>query len=177
MFFNLRPCAPLRTVQMSYGVDLGAISWSECQWISAPRTLRQLQTLVATIRVNEMNVFAWVEWMSEAFDRDSQVNRWMDKNEPSCFRNDKRPRNQGFKKPAEISHGSATPLWFRRNTVNQVFLYPWRQELPNPDNFLNPRLSGLWSFPDCCWKEKNAVNEEESSEPFADEWRKVNGGH
>ena len=35
--------------------------------------------LVATIRVNGVNVYAWMGWMSEAFARDHQVNMWMDK--------------------------------------------------------------------------------------------------
>ena len=36
-------------------------------------------TSLATIRINGVNVFTWMEWMSEAFARDCQVNVWMDK--------------------------------------------------------------------------------------------------
>ena len=65
--------------------------------------------------------------------------------------NDKRPESRGFKKSAEIGHGSSAPLRLHQNTVKQVFWelsYPWREELPNSDDFLNPRLSGLLSFQD-----------------------------
>ena len=34
---------------------------------------------MATICVNGVNVFAWMQWMSEAFACDCQVNMWMDK--------------------------------------------------------------------------------------------------
>ena len=37
------------------------------------------RTLVATICANGMNVFAWMEGMSEAVARDCQVSMWMDK--------------------------------------------------------------------------------------------------
>ena len=64
--------------------------------------------------------------------------------------NDKRPKSRGFKKSAEIGHRSSAPLWLHRNTIKHVFWElscPWREELPNADHFLNPRLSGLLSFP------------------------------
>ena len=71
--------------------------------------------------------------------------------------NDKGPESRGFKKSAEIGHGSSTPPWLHRRTIKQVFWelsYPWREELPNSDNFLNPRLSSLLSFPE---KRQNPV--------------------
>ena len=40
-----------------------------------------------------------------------------------CFgssENDERPGNQGFKKSAEIGHGSSAPLWLHQNTIKQV---------------------------------------------------------
>ena len=66
---------------------------------------------MATIRVIEVNIFAWMDWMSEAFARDCQVHVWMDK---------------------------TSLLAAERN---------------------------------------EPVNEEECSDTFAREWRKVNGGH
>ena len=48
----------------------------------------------------------------------------------------KRPRNQGLKKSAEIRHRSSASLCLHRCTVQQVF----------SDNFLNPRLPGLLSL-------------------------------
>ena len=37
------------------------------------------KTVMSHIRVGGVNVLAWMEWMSEAFARDCQVNMWMDK--------------------------------------------------------------------------------------------------
>ena len=79
-------------------------------------------------------------------------------------RNDKRPESRAFKKSAEIGHGSFAPLWLHRSTAKQVFwelLYPWRKELQNSDNFLNPRLLDLLSFP-----EKSPANGTARFEPI-----------
>ena len=43
----------------------------------------------------------------------------------------KRPGNRGFKKSAEIGHGSSAPLWSHRNRVKQVLwepLCPWGED-------------------------------------------------
>ena len=42
------------------------------------KTPTHVNPLVATFGVNGVNVFAWMECMSEAFARDCQVNVWMD---------------------------------------------------------------------------------------------------
>ena len=63
---------------------------------------------------------------------------------------DKRPGNQGFKKSAEIGHGSSAAIWLHqkhnKNKCFAVFLYHRGEELPNSVNFLNRRLPGLLSF-------------------------------
>ena len=65
--------------------------------------------------------------------------------------NDKRPRNQGFKKSAEIGHGSsAPPLIAPKHSKTSVLgaFVPLKKGGPNSANFWNPQLPGLLSFPE-----------------------------
>ena len=45
---------------------------------------------------------------------------------------------------SRIIHPSLTALKHNSTSIFWEFSYPWREELPNSDNFLNPRLPGVF---------------------------------
>ena len=98
-------------------------------------------------------VFPWGRERGRERERERDLGPYGQQKKTSNFEKTtaKRPESQGLKTSAEMGHGSSAPLWLHRNTVRQAFWelsYPWGEGLPNSDNFLNPRLSGLLSFPE-----------------------------
>ena len=121
-----------------------------------------VNTLVATIRVRGVDVFAWMEWMSEAFARDCQVKMWLDKT--SLLRCRKIPEWRGNCPKHHLGENCPSKGQVGEYSFSEVqfslwgIIFSWKIAFPFPQNGLFSHEAMSLSKREFLWQKRDKFN-------------------